>query len=1303
MNTCTKSFLAVVCAFGVTISGRGDTQSLAPAADTFINSGLPDNNAGAHPWFDAGTDGVGGTRRGLLRFSVGTIPAGSTITSAVVRLKITRVPITAPLDSTFDLYRLNAAWGEGDKVGNNGLAATAGEANWNDRLLGTAAWTAPGAASDAAASASGSAAGSSVANTIISFTGGGLVSDVQTWLDTPAQNFGWLLTSQGEGSSRTARGFGSREGGADAGVLEVGFTPPPPPNTPPSVSITNPPTGTTYTNIPANVTIQATASDAEGTVTQVEFFNGESSIGVDPNSPYSVSASLPYGDHRLTAVATDNLGARGTSVVVTVSVRTPPINNPIVERIPKGDITIELRTVADGMISPLGMAVPDDGSGRMFVYDQAGVVWLVTSAGRSPTPVLDLRTRLVNISGNYDERGLLGLATHPNFALNPLIYTYTSETNLGPADFSVPLNPNTSPNHQSVIAEWRLNPSTTNRVDPATRREVMRIDQPQSNHNGGTMRFGPDGMLYVSLGDGGQADDQGNGHSPGGNGQDISNILGKVIRIDVDTRNSANGKYGVPTDNPFVGVAGVDEIYAYGLRNPFSFSFDRTSGSLYLGDVGQNRIEEVDIITRGGNFGWNLKEGSFFFDPNGGGAGYVSDTPTGPVPPGLIDPIAQYDRDDGTAVIGGYVYRGSQMASLAGRYVFGDWGVFGSPSGRLYYLDASSAIKEFRIGAEDRPLGLYLKGFGEDATGELYVFASEPQGPAGIGGIMYKIVPPPASPLALVNPPSIVGTNIQTTWSGGFGPYVQQRKLALDEPVWANEVVVPGTNAAVPVRGGTGFFRELNTALQRTVPFTALLNGANERPNPVSPAGEGFAMFSLEGNSLTFTVTYRNLTSIANNAHIHGPATAAVATGVLIDLRPYHNGPLATSGSFSGTIVLSDTHKAHLMGSRTYVNIHSVNNPSGEIRGQIAPVLMQSSLLSGYEGGGISTPGRGFGSFVLVGNQLTFNIGYRDLSGAAIAAHIHGPAGIGQDAGVMIDLGAFHGGAFGTRGFFSGTVALNAAQLAAVVDGLTYVNLHTPAHQGGEIRGQVLPHSTAVPFTSQVSGLNERPNPHTNSASGQGLFSLEGDTLAFNIVYRGLGGPATAAHIHGPAVTTNIAGVSIDLAPYHIGPLGTQGIYSGVINLTPAQRNMILNGQAYFNVHTGANPAGEARGQIASVLMSAGASGPAERPTSIISAGSAIGLFALVGTNLNFNIVYKDLSGTASAAHIHAPANTSGSAGIVLDFVTFNGGAYGAFGGVTGATPLTATIANYLIDGLAYINFHTGANPSGEIRGQIVR
>jgi glucose/arabinose dehydrogenase/plastocyanin len=1070
----------------------------------------------------------------------------------------------------------------------------------------------------------------------------------------------------------------------------------------PTVAITSPTNNANF-NVPASVTIDVTAADSDGTVASVQFFDGTNALGSDSSSPYSLAADLGVGSHALTAVATDNLGASSTSAVVTVTVRTVPIDNPIAERIPKGDITIELKTVADGMVSPLGMAAPDDGSGRMFVYDQVGLVWVVTAAGRSPTPLLDLRTRLVNISGSYDERGLLGLAVHPNFAQNPVVYTYTSEPNAGTADFPTSLLAGQTNNHQSVIAEWRMSATVTNQVDPTTRREVLRIDQPQSNHNGGTMRFGPDNLLYVSLGDGGQADDQGNGHSPGGNGQDTTNILGSVIRINVDGSNSANGQYGVPTDNPFVGVPGVDEIFAYGLRNPFSFSFDRGSGQLYLGDVGQNKIEEVDIITKGGNYGWHLKEGTFYFDPNGGGAGYVTTTPLGPIPPDLIDPIAQYDHDDGQAVIAGYVYRGTQLPGLVGRFVFGDWGIFGSPSGRLYYLDTTSAVKELRIGRDDRSLGYYLKGYGEDAAGELYVFASRPQGPSGNGGIMYKLVPPPASALGQLTGTVADGTNFVTTWSGGLGPFVQQRKVSLDEPIWMNEAFSTTNGAIRSIITPSGFFRELDTARLPAVPFTALLNGANEQPNPITTSGEGFGIFRLEGNSLTFTITYRGLSGAATAAHIHGSAAATNSAGVLIDLQPYHIGPFGSGGSFSGTLVLSDAQKALVLGSRTYVNIHTVANSGGEIRGHIAPVLMEASLLGAYEPSNVKSAGSGMASLTLVGNQLTFNITYRDLSGPASAAHFHASAPLGMNAPVAIDLSPFKGGPFGSQGYVGGTTTLTASQLAAFIDGQAYLNFHTVANGSGEIRGQVVPKSTAVPLTAFISGLNERPTPLTNTAAGHGIFSLDGDRLAFTIIYSGLSGPATAAHLHGPALTTNNASVAIDLGPYHLGAFDTSGVFSGSLTLSPAHRAMLLNGQAYFNVHTVNHPGGEARGQVAPVLMSAAASGPAERPASVVTAGSALGLFTITGNQLNLNVVYKDLSGPASNGHIHAPATTAGSAGVALGFEPFNGGSWGVAGSVSGSTTLSPTVLGYLIDGLSYVNFHTTANSGGEIRGQIGR
>ena len=267
--------------------------------------------------------------------------------------------------------------------------------------------------------------------------------------------------------------------------------------------------------------------------------------------------------------------------------------------------------------------------------------------------------------------------------ITPLVYTYTSEPNDERADFVADMPAGTPIDHQSVIAEWRMDPNDPNQVDPNSRREILRIDKPQSNHNGGTLRFGPDGFLYISLGDGGAANDVAPGHAPGGNAQNLQRVWGKLLRIDVDGNDATNGQYGIPADNPFVDQNAVQEIYAYGLRNPFTYSFD-SPWAIWTWGRRPEHIEEMDLIVKGGNYGWNVKEGSFWFDPN---SGEVVPPPCVPVPPDLIDPFAEYDHDEGIVVIGGYVYRGTGVPALQGLYVFGDWGSFDVPTARLFYAD----------------------------------------------------------------------------------------------------------------------------------------------------------------------------------------------------------------------------------------------------------------------------------------------------------------------------------------------------------------------------------------------------------------------------------------------------------------------------------------------------------------------------------------------------------------------------------------------------------------------------------------
>ena len=346
---------------------------------------------------------------------------------------------------------------------------------------------------------------------------------------------------------------------------------------------------------------------------------------------------------------------------------------------PAGSIQVE-RVFPDLSFQEMtNLVQPDDTSDLIFVTEQRGVIYAFSANNSQQADIfLDITDR-VNRGG--EEEGLLGLAFGPDYRENGYFYVYYSA-----ADPT-----------RSVLSRFSLDQENTDVADPESEVIIMEVEQPFSNHNGGQLAFGPDGYLYIGLGDGGGAGD------PQGNGQNLGTVLGSILRIDVSGL-SAPGDYEIPADNPFVGTEGARaEIWAFGLRNPWRFSFDLETGLLWAGDVGEHEREEIDIITKGANYGWNIMEGSHCYSPA-----------TGCNQSGLTLPLVDYDHSQGCSVTGGYVYRGDQVASLQGYYIYGDY-----CSGNIWALAYNGSVVTENILLVDS--GLSITSFGEDPAGNLYI------------------------------------------------------------------------------------------------------------------------------------------------------------------------------------------------------------------------------------------------------------------------------------------------------------------------------------------------------------------------------------------------------------------------------------------------------------------------------------------------------------------------------------------------------------------------------------------------------
>jgi glucose/arabinose dehydrogenase len=347
-----------------------------------------------------------------------------------------------------------------------------------------------------------------------------------------------------------------------------------------------------------------------------------------------------------------------------------------------------------------------DGTNRIFVGSEYGTIHILPNDPKANEmqTFLDIQDR-VQYDDRQNEEGFLGLAFHPKFKENGEFFVYYTA------------KPTRDNPHLSVISRFRVSKDDPNRADPNSEEVIMTIKQPFWNHNGGTLVFGPDGYLYIGLGDGGLRDD------PHGNGQKMNTLLGKILRIDVDHKDPGLN-YAIPKDNPFVSKPGArGEIWALGIRNVWRIAFDRKTGDLWAGEVGQDTWEEINLITRGGNYGWNLRESMHPFTPKN-----KPNQKGSPPRPDLIEPIWEYHHDVGKSITGGHVYRGKQVPELEGAYLYADY-----VTGQIWALWYDREKKQVTANRAILEKGLPVLSFGEDDHGEIYFLTQA-------GGI-YKFAP----------------------------------------------------------------------------------------------------------------------------------------------------------------------------------------------------------------------------------------------------------------------------------------------------------------------------------------------------------------------------------------------------------------------------------------------------------------------------------------------------------------------------------------------------------------------------------
>jgi uncharacterized protein (TIGR03118 family) len=1059
------------------------------------------------------------------------------------------------------------------------------------------------------------------------------------------------------------------------------------PNQPPSVAITNPPDNAFFGNTDT-VIIEASASDADGSVTNVQFFDGAVSLGKVSASPFRVSTRLALGPHTLTAVASDNLGTTTASapVQVTVARYLPAIAN--------GNIAILLQPIATRLGAPDYAISPPGDTTRLFVVEQKGLLRVIQNGSLLPEPALDIQSRVqppLVATNRNDERGLLGLAFHPGFnnPANPgyrTLYTYNSEMIPAAKTPAYPAPAAATNNYMNVVNEWKISAADANTVDPGSRREIISFGKNAGNHNGGTIAFGPDGYLYLGLGDGGNANDVGPSHlEPGGNAQNLGTPLGKMLRFDplhpALTPGSpdpigANGQYRIPQSNPFQGPGQVPEIYACGLRNPYRFSFDRANGDLILADVGQNNIEEIDRVVLGGNYGWAIKEGDFLFNRTNGPSGNAGTIGAPPgirspgIPAGLIDPITgtqgilEYDHNEGISITGGFVYRGNAIPELFGKYIFGDLALKSAPvraDGRLFYADLQTglirafSLPQFALGV--LPNGLTVHGFGEDAQGELYALVTNTQAD-GAGGIVYKLVPVPPSlnyvERKLVSDfPGLAehtDPNLLNPWGIAFSPA---------GPFW----IADNQAGASTLYDGSGQVLSLVVAIPAPAGGTppAAPTGVVYNNTPdfgLGPDLPAHFIFATEDGTIagwnSGSTAVLKADHSASGAIYKGLALGSSAGRNYLYAANFHAGQVDVFDASYNLVTLADA-------------FFDPNLPAG-----FAPFSIQNvggKLFVAYarqdalRRNAVSGPGNGFVNVFDPGGQLLkrfiSNGPLNSPWGIALAAD--GFGGFSQ-ALLVGNFGDGRINAFDpSTGQFLGPL-LDASGNPLAIRSLRDLKFGDGV-QGGDARSLYFSAGTAGDGNPEDHGLLGSLSPLVPA-----ITSMADKGLSVSINWAGGAGPFLLQKK-----------LSLPDAPWWNV-------------LTTSNRSVTVakeDSRGFFRVLNQA----QTTVWPFTVLLT----GASEIPAATTLA-TGLGTISIESNLFTYHISFSGLSAAATAAHVHGQANATHSAVVLFPL----DGASGTEGALFGTHLLTAAELEAITNGLAYVNIHTANFPGGEIRGQIV-